>query len=132
MTAMPTDYQRKKDKYILPTAVYHQTLWQIRDYYRLKELYDSVAEESPGPSDGMPRGRTVSDPTYMKAAKLEEIGRIILAIENARDMVPKEYRNGVWNSVMFREPFPIDAARGTYGRWKSRFVYGVAQALHLI
>lgn len=130
---MPTDYQRKKDKYILPPAVYHQTLWQIRDYYRLKELYDTVAEESPGPSDGMPRGRGgVSDPTFNKAVKMGEAGRIILAIEGARDMIPEEYRRGVWNSVMFREPFPRDAARGTYGRWKSRFVYGVAVSLHLI
>lgn len=130
---MPTDYQRQDNKYLLPTAVYHQTLWQIRDYYRLKEIYDSVAEERPGPSDGMPRGRGgTSDPTFQKAVKLEEIGRIILVIESARDMVPEEYRHGVWRSVMFREPFPIDAARGTYGKWKSRFVCAVAKGLHFI
>lgn len=130
---MTADYQRKKDKYILPTAVYHQTLWQIRDYYRLKDLYDSVAEERPGPSDGMPRGRGgTSDPTFQKAVKLQEIGKIIRAIEGSRDQVPEEYRKGVWRSVMFREPFPLDAGRATYGRWKSRFVYGVAVALHFI
>ena len=31
------DYQRKKTKYILPAAVYHKTLWTIRDYHRIKD-----------------------------------------------------------------------------------------------
>ena len=53
---MATDYQRKKTKYSLPTAVYHQTLWQIRDYYRLRELRDEILGSSAGPPDGMPGG----------------------------------------------------------------------------
>ena len=130
---MPTDYQRRKDKYILPPAVYHQTLWQIRDYHRLNEEYASVAEESPGPSDGMPRGKGgTSDPTFQKAVKLERIGRIISAIDTAKSMIPPEYREGVWRSVMYREPYPFDADRATYGRWKSRFVYAVAEKLNFI
>ena len=130
---MTQDYQKKRDKYILPAAVYHQTLWQIRDYNRLKDLYDSVAEERPAPSDGMPHGSgSKSDPTFQKAVKLQEIGRIIKAIEDSRDQIPEEYRRGVWMSVMYRYPFPLDAGRATYGRWKSRFVYGVAVALHFI
>ena len=127
------DYQRKRGKYTLPREVYLQTLWQIRDYHRLKDMYDAVAEESPAPSDGMPRTKGItSDPTYQKAVKLEHIGRVILAIETARDMVPEEYRPGVWASVMYREPYPIDADRTTYGRWKSKFVYTVAEKLNFI
>ena len=129
---MTADRQPKRDKYILPTAVYHQTLWQIRDYYRLRDLYNSVAEEKPAPADGLPHGTGTSDPTYQKAVKLEEIGKIILVIESAKSQIPPEYRVGVWNSVMYRDPFPLDAARGTYGRWKSRFVCMVARGLHFI
>ena len=130
---MPTDYQRRKDKYILPTAVYHQTLWQIRDYHRLREEYAAVAEERPGPSDGMPRGKGgTSDPTFQKAVKLEQIGRVLSAIDTAKAMIPDEYREGVWRSVMYREPYPIDADRTTYSRWKSKFVYTVAEKLNFI
>jgi len=127
------DYQRKRGKYTLPREVYLQTLWQIRDYDRLCQKYAETVTESPAPSDGTPRAKGItSDPTYQKAVKLEHIGRVILAIETARDMVPEEYRPGVWASVMYREPYPIDADRTTYGRWKSKFVYTVAEKLNFI
>ena len=127
------DYQRKKGKYTLPHEVYLQTLWQIRYYDRLCEKYAETVTESPAPSGGMPRAKGItSDPTYQKAVKLEHIGRVILAIETARDMVPEEYRAGVWANVMYRKPYPIDADRTTYGRWKSRFVYTVAEKLNFI
>jgi len=130
---MPRDYQRKKGKYTLPREVYRQTLWQVRDYHRLKDLYEAVAEESPGPSDGMPRGKGgASDPTFQKAVKLEHIGRVIAAIDEALALVPPEYRKGVWNSVLYDTPYPFDAGRATYGRWKSFFVYTIADKLNFI
>lgn len=127
------DYQRKKGKHTLPRAVYRQILWQVRDYYRLKDLYEAVAEESPGPSDGMPRGKGgTSDPTFQKAVKLEHIGRVLAAIDEALALVPPEYRKGVWNSVLYDTPYPFDAGRATYGRWKSFFVYTIADKLNFI
>ena len=93
---MPRDYQRKKGKYTLPREVYRQTLWQVRDYHRLKDLYEAVAEERPGPSDGMPRGKGgTSDPTFQKAVKLEHIGRVLAAIDEALALVPPEYRGAL-------------------------------------
>ena len=130
---MPRDYQRKKGKYTLPREVYRQTLWQVRDYHRLKDLYEAVAEERPGPSDGMPRGKGgTSDPTFQKAVKLEHIGRVLAAIDEALALVPPEYRKGVWNSVLYDTPYPFDAGRATYGRWKSFFVYTIADKLNFI
>ena len=130
---MPRDYQRKRGKYTLPHTVYRQTLWQIRSYDWLKNEYASIAEESPPPSDGMPRGKGgTSDPTFQKAVKLERIGRVILAIETSLDIVPEEYRDGVWASVISNKPYPINADRTTYGRWKSKFVYTVAEKLNFI
>lgn len=127
------DYQRKRGKYTLPREVYLQTLWQIRDYYRLCQKYAETVTESPAPSDGMPRAKGItSDPTYQKAVKLERIGRVILAIETSLDIVPEEYRAGVWASVISNKPYPINADRTTYGRWKSRFVYTVAEKLNFI
>jgi hypothetical protein len=127
------DYQRKRGKYTLPHEVYLQTLWQIRDYDRLCKKYAETVTESPALSDGMPRAKGItSDPTYQKAVKLEHIGRVILAIETSLDIVPEEYRAGVWASVIHNKPYPINADRTTYGRWKSKFVYTVAEKLNFI
>lgn len=127
-------YQRKKNnKYLLPTAVYNHTIWQIRDYKRLKETLAVIPQESPAPPDGMPKAKgAVSDPIYAKMLKIETIRRVTDAIEESLLLIPPEYRKGVWESVTERKRFPDDADRSTYGRYKSKFIYGVATKLNYI
>lgn len=100
---MPRDYQPRYDP--LPHNVYMQVLYLIRDYDRMKAEYDSLVEESPSPPDGMPRGSVTSDPTGNKAVRLEELGRKIRAVEAGRDIVPEEYRKGIWNNIVYRLPY---------------------------
>lgn len=128
------DYQRNKNnKYILPTSVYHQTLWVIRDYYRMKEEAEAILHESPGPSDGMPRStNNISDPNASKAIRRERLIDKVTAIDKALTCLPPEYRQGVWQNIMYYAPMPMDAGRATYGRWKSRFVWEVANTLKLV
>lgn len=122
-------YQRQKNnKYILPSAVYNKTIWQIRDYYRLKEARDDIIYQR-GSDDGTPKGTGTGDPTFRKAEKLARVTDIVKVIEDALEQIPPEYRKGVWDSVQFRSPYPINADRSTYGRLKSRFVYMVAKKL---
>lgn len=124
------DYQRKKNnKYILPGAVYMQTVWTIRDYKRMKEEAASLLLSSPPPPDGQPKGTGTGDEVASKAFRREEILRKIKAIDTALEVVPREYRKGVWHSVVERRAFPRDADRATYGRWKSRFVFEAAVRL---
>ena len=130
---MSRDYQRKlNNKYRLPREVYHLTLWQIRDYYRMKDEADAILEESPPPPDGQPKGQKTGDEVASKAMRREDYLRKTKAIEYALDIVPPEYQKGVWKSVVYADPFPIDAARSTYGMWKSRFVYECAYRLGII
>ena len=125
-------YQRQKNnKYILPAAVYNKTIWQIRDYYRLKEAQDNIIYQR-GSSDGTPRGSDIGDPTFYKAEKLAKTADIVDVIEDALKQIPQEYRKGIWDSIQFRSPYPMDADRSTYGRLKSRFVYMVAKKLDYI
>lgn len=124
------DYQRQKNnKYILPRAQYHRTLWLIRDYYRLQEEVKYIAEAGPDPSDGMPKGNKISDPTAYKAIRLEKMLDIVNLIDVERKKIPEEYRRGVWDNIMYGTAYPLDADRSTYGRAKSRFVYGVAKGV---
>ena len=126
------DYQRTTGKYILPRTLYHQTLWQIRDYYRLKSAAESILDASPAPPDGQPRGTDISNEVETKAQKRESYLDIIKVIDNNKESIPEEYRKGVWESIQFDSPYPLDAARSTYGMYKSRFVYGVARDLYLL
>ena len=127
-------YQRQKNnKYILPTAVYNHTIWQIRDYKRLKLALTTIPQASPDPPDGMPTAQGFTgDPTFEKVAKMEDIRRVTDAIEHALQSIPKEYRKGVWENIQEQKRFPDDADRSTYGRHKSMFVFKVATKLNYI
>lgn len=128
------DYQRKKNnKYILPQAIYLITLWTIRDYQRMKDEYSAIGSVSSPVIDGMPHGQGgTSDPTESQAVKAENLAVKIEAIESSLKAVPVYYRRGVWESIQYRSPYPLDGDRSTYGRWKSRFIHDVARKLNLI
>ena len=124
------DYQRK-GKYILPQAVYHTAIWRIRDYYRIKKLAEDIINEN-ATMDGLPKSNAISDTVAQKAIKREKYLSEIKQIDNALLEIPQEYRVGVWNSVLFRQPYPLDATRVTYSRYKSKFIYFVSKNLKLI
>lgn len=49
---MSRDYQRKiNNRYKLPRAIYHQTLWIIRDYERIKRQLENILNCSNSNSD---------------------------------------------------------------------------------
>lgn len=129
---MMKDYQSKKTKYILPQGIYMSTLWIIRDYARMKESIEDEILTTPV-HDGMPRGSGISDPTANKAMNLSEgIMRRVRAVEEAKHDIPEEYMHGVWNNIQYRTPFPQDASRETYSRYKSKYIFGVAERLGLV
>lgn len=124
------DYQRKKgNSYILPRDVYRTTLWMIRGYHRMKDEAEAIMVASPAPPDGQPRGDNAGDETAAKAIRREKLLERIRAIDEALEVVPPEYRRGVWNSVQYFEAYPLDADRSTYARHKARFVWEVANKL---
>ena len=127
------DYQRKKGKYILPDAVYHQVLWQIRDYYRLKAEADAIVEEGGGlNNDGMPHGSPSQDGVFNKVARRMELLRVPDLIDDELSKIPLEYRHGVWRNILYRTAFPNDADRTTYARYKSRMIYNLAERQGMI
>ena len=126
------DYQRRTSKYILPRTIYNQTIWQIRDYYRLKELAEAILEESPPPADGQPKGNSTGDLIASKAIRRERAISIIKIIDEEKSCIPKEYREGVWDNIIHGAAYPKTADRSTFGRYKSKFVYEVARRIFLL
>lgn len=126
------DYQRQKNnKYLLPSAVYHQTLWAIRDYYRMKDEADSILTESSSSVDGMPHGSSSMDVVTRKAIRREKLLGRISAIDAALASIPTEYRKPIWQNILFGTPFPLYADRSTYGRNKAKFIATAAERLEL-
>ena len=126
------DYQRvKQTKYILPRTVYHQTIWRIRDYYRLKEMADDMIQRSIN-YDGMPKSNAPGDPVMKAVLRREKLIIEISCIDHALEIIPKEYRKGVWDNILHGSPYPMYADRSTYGRYKSKFIFLVAERMGLI
>lgn len=128
-----SDYQRiKQTKYILGRTVYNKTIWRIRDYNRLRDVAKSILEASPDPRQPNSKTNKISDVVGDIVAKREKYIKEIDIIDKCLLGIPEEYRKGVWNNIMYREPYPRFADRNTYGRWKSKFIYDVAHHLELL
>ena len=116
----------------LPSELAKQVFHLIRDYNRIKEEYDNTIWNSPDPPDGQPRGSNCGDPTSRQAMRRAELARKLQAIEQSKLEIPEEYRNGVWNSVLYNTPYPVNADRTTYWRQKARFMRKVAEKMFWI
>lgn len=125
------NYQRTKNNpYKLPHNLYMRILYLVRDYERIKSEREDIIHGSPE-HDGLPASN-LGNPTEAKGIKLAMLGGNCKAIEEAFNEVPKEYRKGVWNNICYQSPYPIDAGEATYKRWRSRFIYKIAEKLHEI
>lgn len=110
------EYQIISDAgYVLPTPVYHQCIWIIRDMERLS----AVAEES-----------CLTEAVLTARSRLE-------CISSALSAVPAEYRAGILDSICSRGGssqgvFMNDyACINTWKKWKQIFIYTLARNLSL-
>lgn len=127
------DYQRAKyTKYKLGRVLYNKTLWRIRDYNRLKDLANSIIDRTPEVSEPTSKTNKISDTVANAVIKREKYIKEIDIIDSCLNALPEEYKKGVWNNIMYDEPYPIYADRSTYGRWKSKFIHDVALELELV
>lgn len=116
----------------LEEHVYKQVLAIVRGYETMKKEYDGILESSPPPPDGQPRSGKTGDTTSRDAVRRADISQKIEAVEKAIEIVPEEYRQGVWDSAVNRKPYPRDADRVTYWRYKSIFYRTVAKKMFWI
>ena len=125
------EYQTLKEKKILPKDIYMQTIWRIRGYYRMKENLQDSLDEQPDPRQPHVSGGVKGSPTETKAMKRENDRDMVAAIDKALATIPKEYRHGVWQKVMYNAPYPEDAATKTYSGYKTEFIIRAAKYLGL-
>lgn len=127
------DYQRRKNnKYYLPKSVYHRTLWVIRDYERMKEEVESLVEISGVNTDGMPRGNEASDQVSRMVIKRCDLLKDVNVIDMALELIPEEYRAGIWDNIQYNKSYPTYAGARTFARYKAIFIHSVAKGLNYI
>ena len=124
--------KQKNGKYKLPKTVYNLTLWRIRDYHRIKTLADDLLNLTSPILNKTPSGGNISDTVAQRAIKRDKYLSEIQLIDEALKEIPQEYQKGIWNNIQSGQSYPFDASRATYGRYKSKFIYKVAEKLNLI
>ena len=128
-----SDYWQKSEKkdYHLPRDIYHRVLWLVRGYDRTKEELESLILPQ-GKTDGESRATGPSDPTVQAAIRRERLLDDFQAVEDARLMVPEEYRDVVFKNVKDIRPFKTFpefdyAHEQTWKNWRGRFLREVAR-----
>lgn len=124
------DYQpHKNNPYWLERSLYVRTLALIRDYDRMHKEYIAIATQGKSVSDidGMPHGSNTADETFNKVNSMSAYWQDIQAVEQAFEIVPPEYRRGVWRNITQNVRYPDDASKRTYAIHKQRFIWKVAQ-----
>lgn len=130
--------QTRFKKYVLPDAVYYQSLWAVRDLERMEARIEELSDTR----DAMERSgslvketgisygivRTPTENTAMEKAMLEERVR---GIHTAISHIPDGYRSYVLSNIIMKNPgktFPNKVWR----IWKQRFLYDVAVNLSIL
>lgn len=126
------DYQVKRSKYILPKEVYHQSLWLIRDYYRWLDECEEIDNARRGDINACIKSNYPNNILEQQYIRKERYLTQIEKIDAALNMIPEEYRKGVWDNIQKYKPFPADAHRVTYAKYKSKFIFFVAKKFILI
>ena len=127
--------QTRMKEYVLPDAVYYQSLWAVRDYermcYRLHQLEDEPALYGGGLIREIESGYHVGRPVENQAMEAAILKERIEAINNALLIVPPRYRSYIISNIVLKNQgnaFP----NKTWRFWKQKFLYQVARNLCIL
>jgi len=118
----------KNNNYKLAHSLFMHMVYLVKDYPRMKSEINDVINSVPNALEQSSNNH-FSDPTGNKVVKIEKMSTECKAVELALDDLPIEYRKSVFDKVCHNSPYPIDADRTTYGRWKCRFLWNIAKNL---
>ena len=134
---MSREWQQTKEKeYVLPDTVYYQSLWAVRDLYRMEERLEEINGEK---GDRNKSGSVVREcssrgslwqPTEDNAMEKLILEERIAGIRNALSVVPEYYRGEVLENIIFKNPGNTYNNK-VWRQWKQRFLFHVSKNLSL-
>ena len=130
--------QTKFKNLVMPDTVYYESIWAVRDLYRMEEQLEVLKKEI---NDGdMHTTSIVSDvkaeydarnPTEDKVLQKASLERRIKAINDAIESVPVAYRQFILDNIILQKSYKCFPNK-FWRIWKQRFLYNVARNLILI
>jgi hypothetical protein len=133
---MSREWQQTKYKeYVMPDAVYYQSVWAVRDLERMENRLAELEQEEIAGGRSIVSDRTSNfvlyRPTEEKAVERAVLRERIRGIHAALNMVPEEYRSFILSNLILKntgKAFPNKLWR----YWKQRFLYTVAKNLSMM
>lgn len=123
--------QTKLKKYLMPEAVYYQSIWAVRDLGRMEERLEQLEISSENMVcerfDGIMQ---VDFGDRYRALEKEILSKRITDIYAALESVPIEYRFYILQNIVLRDSgkdYPKE-----WRNWKQKFLFRVAKNLSLM
>jgi hypothetical protein len=127
--------QTKMTEYVMPDAVYYQSLWAVRDYQRMEkrihELHRDLDKGGSSVIGERGKGYNASSGVEKKALELTLLEDRVDGIKRAISCVPQEYRAFILSNIILKNSgaaFPDKVWRS----WKQKFLYEVARNLSMM
>lgn len=126
----------KLKDYLMPEAVFCQSIWAVRDLQRMEERLTELREN---PDDintssfyvcSGDKMHTCNSPTERRAVERVNLEGRVNAIRDALSVVPEECREAVLLNVA--EQVGFEKEPKIHRIWKQRFLYYVARNLSLM
>ena len=137
-TVMREWQQTKFKDLVMPDAVYYQSIWAVRDLYRMEQQLLRLEQDikiGDIPTSSLVSEEkneyAVSKPTEDKALKKAVIERRVEAIHSALETVPMAYRQFILDNIILQKAYKCFPNK-FWRIWKQRFLYHVAENLALM
>lgn len=124
----------------MPASAYNRTIFTIRDYPRMVCEYERLRRDTGVKAtnyDGMPKTTMQGNSLEEKAAKLVDLEREIILIQDALAKAPDDMREGIINNIIYGMRFPLNEygqlvpSLRTWQREKNLFITRVAHMMKI-
>ena len=125
---MSREWQQTKMKaYLMPNAVYYQSIWAVRDLYRMEDRLKQL--QCQGVCDQCQEILSY-DKERTHPLEKEILQKRIGGIRGALESIPKEYRTCILENIVIQKSGVYYPEKWRY--WKQRFLYNVAKNLSML
>ncbi len=122
---------------VMPDAVFYQSIWAVRDLYRMEEELEILKQEisngdmhTTSVVSDVKDGYELRNPTEDKVLRKVALERRVKAINDAIDSVPLAYRQFILDNIILQKAYKCFPNK-FWRIWKQRFLYNVAKNLRL-
>ena len=125
--------QTRMSEYVMPNAVYYQSIWAVRDLERMEErLSEHNRAELQGDGSIVMEKNTGYKESKIERKALEAaiLSERVEGIRRALSEIPERYRTCILENIAYSEP--VKCPGKLWKIWKQKFLYGVAVNLSLM